>query len=246
MWSKVLPAVALACALTGLGGAAADAMSVSPMQVEMASAGSLNHNQIVVTNDSALPLPVATSVARMQLDINGKRKMSKAGDAFLVFPPQALIPPGGKQVFRLQWVGEPALARGESYVFTVSQVPVKLAKGPSKIEVITAFGVIVNVAAAGAHPVLNLVETSVAKDKQGRLRPVLTVENPTNSHALLPDATISLSGNGWSKTLAPGEIRNTMGLGLVQPGMRRRFVLPLTVPATAGNLRISMDYHPKH
>jgi fimbrial chaperone protein len=246
MWGKTLSAAAVACQLAfGLAGTA-EAMSVSPVQVEMTSAGSASRSQVTVRNSGTTPLPVETSLQALQLDAKGVRTLSPAGEDFLVFPPQAMIPAGGTQVFRLQWVGDPALAKSQSYMFTVSEVPVKFPKGQSKIQVVMGFGVVIDVAAAGVMPSLTVVSSKLAKDKQGNQRAVLIVENPTTTHALLPDGSISLSGEGWSKTLNSTQLRDTIGIGLVQPGMRRRFVLPVTVPASVTNLQVSLDYHPKH
>ncbi len=149
-------------------------------------------------------------------------------------------------MFRLQWVGDPALAKSQSYMFTASQVPVKFPKGTSKVQVVMSFGVVIDVAAAGVTPSLTVVSSKLAKDMKGNQRAIVTVENPTNTHALLPDGSISLSGEGWSKTIDSTTLRDTIGIGLVQPGMRRRFVLPGAVPASVTNLQVSLNYHPKH
>jgi fimbrial chaperone protein len=246
MWGKYACAIALACAIACGLGTVARAMDVTPIQVEMASAGKLSRAQVTVHNTGDAPMPVESKLENMKLDANGVRKLSPAGEDFLVFPPQAMIPPGGAQVFRLQWVGDPALAKSQSYMFTVSQVPVKFPKGSSKVQVVMGFGVVIDVAAAGVTPNLTVVSSKLAKDKKGNQRAVLTVENPTATHALLPNASISLSGEGWSKTLSATQLRDTIGIGLVQPGMRRRFVLPGAVPASVTNLQVSLDYHPKH
>ncbi len=246
MWDKSLCAAAAACLLALAATGAAEAMSVTPIQVEMTSAGSASRSQVTVRNSSDTPLPVETSLQTLRLDANGSRKLSPAGDDFLVFPPQAMIPAGGTQVFRLQWVGDPALAKSQSYMFTVSQVPVKFPKDHNKVQVVMGFGVVIDVAAAGVTPSLTVVSTKLAKDKQGKQHAIMTVENPTNTHALLPDGSISLTGDGWSKTLTSTDLRDTIGIGLVQPGMRRRFVLPGIVPTSVTNLQVSLNYRPKH
>ncbi len=246
MWGKTLCAAAAACVYAFTFSGFAEAMSVSPVQVEMTSAGSASRGQVTVRNTSDKPLPVETSLQGLQLDAKGARKLSPAGEDFLVFPPQAMIPAGATQVFRLQWVGDPALAKGKSYMFTVSEVPVKLPKGQNNVQIVMGFGVVIDVAAAGVTPSLNIVSTKITKDKQGQQHAILTVENPTNTHALLPDGSINLSGEGWSKTLTSADLRQTIGIGLVQPGMRRRFVLPVIVPASVTNLQVSLDYRPKH
>lgn len=224
---------------------AAHAMSVTPIHVEMASVGNASRTQVVVNNNSTEAMPVETALEKLTLDENGNRKTSKAGDEFLVFPPQAVIPAGGTQVFRLQWVGEPMLAKSESFVLSVSQVPVKLPKGQSKLQVVMSFGVIVNVAAPQGVPELNVVGTGVATDSKGKRHPTVTVENPTKVHALLPQGKLSVSGAGWSHAFTKGEMDEKIGIGLVQPGQRRKFVLPVDLPASVTTVQASLDFKPK-
>ena len=238
---------ALAAALVMASGFAhtARAMSVTPVHSEMTSAGNQSRSQVTVTNTGTAPMPVETGLQRVHLDENGERKMSVAGDEFLVFPPQAIIPPGGTQVFRLQWVGEPMLAESQSYMFNVSQVPVKFPKGTSKVQVVMNFGVIINVAGNTGAPSLKVTNTSITTDKQGKRRVVMTVENPTKTHALLPEGKISLAGGSWQGSLSPTELSEKIGIGLVQPGKRRKFVLPIDVPANVTTVQASLDYKPK-
>lgn len=130
----------------------AHAFSVSPTHIEMSSVGRAGRSQIVVRNTNRRPMPIEISIEKFLLDENGHRRAVDAGDDFLVFPLQALIPAGGTQVFRIQWVGEPMLDQSESYIVNVSQVPVRLPKGRSGIQVAVSFGALVNVAPPRAGP----------------------------------------------------------------------------------------------
>ena len=75
-----------------------------------------------------------------------------AGDEFLVFPPQAVVPAGATQSFRIQWVGEPNIQKSQSYMFSVNQLPVKRKAGESGVQVVFNFGVIVSVAPPACSP----------------------------------------------------------------------------------------------
>lgn len=222
------------------------AMTVTPIQVEMVSTGSQGRAQITVTNDGSEPLPVELNIQKLTLNEGGDRTLSKAPDNFLIFPPQALIKPGSSQVFRLQWVGEPLLSASESYMMSVNQIPVKLPAGKSAVQIVMSFGVVINVAPPKGLPELKLVGTGVEADKKtGKRHPTITVENPTAVHALLPQSTIRLTGGSWSHTLAQTELREKVGIGLVQPGKRRKFVLPVELPANVSSVQASLDFKPK-
>ena len=220
------------------------ALSVSPVHIEMASTGGASRAQVVVRNDSKSPMPVEASLLRFTMDDAGNRKETPASDEFLVFPPQALIPPDGTQVFRLQWVGEPMLARSQSYMLSISQIPVRMPKGSTGVQVALSFGVLINVAPPQGKPDLKLVATGIAVDKQGNRLAAITVHNPSLVHALLPDSSIRMSGPGWEASLSRATLAERVGIGLVQPGQRRRFVLPVQVPASVRSIEASMEYRP--
>lgn len=231
----------LAVSLGSLAAASAQALTVSPVQVEMTSAGGKARATVTVVNNSAAPLPIEAVVQRMTLDENGKSQTAKAGDEFLVMPPQAMIAPGATQNFRIQWLGEPMLAASQSFFIFFNQVPVKQPASQSAVQIVMSMGVMVNVAPPQGQAGLKVVTTGVATDAKGKRHPTITVQNPTNVHALLPEATIRLSSGGWSQTVPSGLLSETIGSGLVQPGKQRRFVLPIDLPANVSSVQASVD-----
>lgn len=244
-----LPAIfatAVLCAVLLANASPGAAMVVAPVHIEMTTAGSSGRAQVTVTNDSNYPLPVETSVEKVKLDENGSYTLSKAGSEFMVFPPQALIPAGGAQVFRIQWVGEPKLAESQSFILAVTQIPLKMPDGKKGVQVVASLGVNINVAPPQGAASLKLVGAEIATDKDGKRQPTITVENPTKTHALLPQFTIRLTGDGgWSRTMAVGELASTIGIGLVQPGKQRKFLLPVDLPASVSKVQVTLDLKPK-
>lgn len=234
-----------AIALMAFAPNGASAMSVSPTHIELKSAGSQSRTQVVVRNDSNASLPVEAILQKLQVDVNGKARTTRVSDDFLVFPPQTLIRPGASQVFRITWVGEPLLTKSRSYQLTLAQIPVKLRKPQNKVQIVVAFGVVINVAPPRGRAQLNLVKVGMVRNRKGQRNPVITVRNPSRIHALLPNSRIRLSGAGWSKTLTPSFLDQKVGIGLVQPGSSRRFVLPVPVPSRVKSLRASVAFNPR-
>jgi fimbrial chaperone protein len=221
------------------------ATSVSPIQLEMISAGPSSRTQITVSNTSQAPLTLEATLQRMELDENGEQKLERAGNEFLIFPPQAMVSPGGTQVFRVQWVGEPRLDASQSFLLSLTQIPVKFPENQAAVQVVMSFGVLINVAPPQGVPELTLIGTGIAVEQPGKHRPTITVENKTPVHALLQQATIKLSSGGWSQTLSPSQVGRDVGAGLVQPGKRRKFTLPVDLPAGVTSVQASVDFRPK-
>lgn len=221
------------------------ATSVSPIQLEMVSVGPSSRSQVTITNSSSAPLALETSLSRLELGENGEQKLTKAGDEFLILPAQVMVPPGATQVFRIQWMGAPNLPASRSYRMGLTQIPVKMPKTQAAVQVVMSFGVLINVAPPQGQPELKLVGTGIAVEKPGKNHPTITVENSTSVHALLQQATVKLSSGSWSQTLSPTEIGQKVGAGLVQPGQRRRFTLPVDLPPGVTSVQASVDYRPK-
>lgn len=224
---------------------AATAMTVSPTQIEMVSVGSSSRARITVTNTDNEPLAVEAVLLKATLDVNGTPKTSKGPEDFLIIPPQALIPPGATQNFRLQWLGDPVIETSQSYLLYISQVPVRLPRAVSVVQVVVSIGIMINVAPPTGSAKLKVVSTEIVRDSRGRRLPAITVENPSNVHALFPQSTVALSSASWSQSLPPGRLKETIGIGLVQPGHRRRFILPVEVPTGVTSVRTSIDFNPK-
>ena len=228
--------------MAGLG--PAFALHVEPLVLDMVSVGQHARGVIQVVNDSAKPLPVELVTKKLDIETDGKSVTSPADKDFLVFPPQATVPPGATQSFRVQWVGEPNIKKSQSYMFSVNQLPVRLKAGDSGVQMVFNFGVIVNVAPPGVQSALKLVSTEAATEG-GKRGAAITVENPSEMYSYLSEAKLVLESGSWRKTLSGPEFKDAVGYGVVQPGKRRRFFIAADVPAGAGQVTANLDYTPK-
>jgi hypothetical protein len=157
-----------------------------------------------------------------------------------------MIPPGATQNFRIQWLGEPALASSQSFYIFFNQVPLKTTPGRAALQVVMSMGVMVNVAPPQGAPDLQVVGTGIATDAHGKRHPTITVQNQSNVHGLLPQSTVRVVAGDWSETLTPGLLSDTLGSGLVKPGHRRKFVLPVDVPQSVTAVRASLETNARH
>jgi fimbrial chaperone protein len=228
---------------------AANAMSVTPVLVDLKPAGSEASGQIRVINTGTGELPVALTVQVGTLDANGELKTTETGaDDLLVFPPQAIIKSGGTQVFRMQWVGDPDLKESKTFVVSVAQQPVAMPQGVSGIQLLYDFQVVVNVAPLEGDPSLAVKGAELVKDDKGARRAAVTITNDSAVHGYLSGAKLRLelddaAGNKvWSQSWSPEEVAGKVGIGLVQPHATRRFVLPFDLPPEGSKLTAEISY----
>src|SRR5690554_2204139 len=154
--SALLFVAALALTVPALN-SPAYAMRVSPMVVEMESRGTDATARIEVQNINPGNLAFETRVFRMAINAEGEITETPADEDFLIFPPQGVLPAGGRQVVRLQWVGEPELATSKAFYVSVEQLPVPLEPSVSnaaeaQVQILYNMRALVVVAPPGAEP----------------------------------------------------------------------------------------------
>jgi P pilus assembly chaperone PapD len=236
IWKRMLVfAAASAVAITS-----ASSTTVQPIVIDLNATGSGTSRSITVENTNASRLPVEIRVESLAFGEDGVSIEGPSRD-LAVFPAQAVIGPGRTQTFRVRWAGG-RLDRSKSYYVTVAQAPVTLPRGESAIQVLYTFQVLVSVAPARARANLLVESASIGSDAEGNPAPVVVVRNDSVTHAYVSQRSLSLvsrDGQGravFERTLAPSEIQQTIGYGLVGPGQRRSLVLPVRLPSGSGSL----------
>ncbi|MBB4613565.1 fimbrial biogenesis chaperone [Novosphingobium taihuense] len=243
-FSTFLAAVALSSMFVSQ---AATAMTVQPVVIDMKTSGREMSQVVTVENTFANPLPVELSVQELQLTENGVSPTGKDPGDLLVFPPQAMIEPGQTQSFRVQYVGDPALASSKHYYITVAQLPVKLPEGQSAIQILYNFQVLASVAPAGAKPRLEIRSAQVGKDAAGKPVAVLSVANPSAVHGYLSASKLRIiekdtaGKEQFRRTLSGPEIQQTIGFGLVGANQTRTVTVPVELPLADGTVEASIS-----
>lgn len=232
--------------------AAAWAMRVSPMVSELTTTGAGSTARIEVGNIGAAALPFETRITRIEFSDDGELIETPADEDFLVFPPQGLVPVGGRQVVRVQWVGEPQIDVSRAYYLWVRQLPVATEPHPPEdggavsVSVLYTMKSLIVVAPPGAQAdvqVISVVPAMVTPPTPeidpsltGGVAPPapeaepgleVTVKNAGKRYALMSGATWTISGtdvNGQSYTLVMNgqQVSETVGVGYLAPAGGQR------------------------
>ena len=224
---------------------AAQAMTVQPVVIDLQTAGRQMSQTITVENTFATPLPVELTVQELELGTDGVKQTGKDPGDLLVFPPQTIIAPGQTQTFRVQYVGDPALAKSKHYYVTVAQLPIKLPEGQSAIQILYNFQVLISVGPLGVKPKISAAGAEVTLGKDGKPYPTVTIVNESPAHGYLSNGHLHVTekdksgGLIFSKTLSGAEIQQTMGFGLIGGGQTRRVAVPLVLPSAEGTVEAS-------
>lgn len=254
---RLRPTVALAAVLIGglLMSQSAEAMRVSPMVSELTTTGAGSAARIEVGNIGSAAMPFETTITQIEMDENGALTETPADESFLVFPPQGLVPTNGRQVVRVQWIGDPKIETSQAYYLAVRQLPVSTTAtgeggGSLQVSVLYTMKALIVVAPPGAEAdvqVVSAIPTLVAPPA-ATIDPALggsdlapppeepglevTVVNRGNRYALMSGATwvvsgTDMSGEAYSQTLSGQMVGATVGVGYLAPaGARRTFKIP--------------------
>lgn len=225
------------------------AMTVQPVVIDLTTSGRGMSQVITVENTFDKPLPVELRIEALELTADGVKPTGRDTGELAVFPPQALIQPGQRQNFRVQYVGDPALARSKHFFITVAQLPVQTNDTQSNIQLLYNFQVLVSVSPDGTKPALTIASAEIGKDAEGAPAPVITVSNASAAHGYLSRGRVRITqfaADGrqiFNQQFTGPELQQTIGYGLIGGGQTRRITLPVRLPQPAG--RIEVQFTPE-
>lgn len=228
----------ISAAFWSLGASPASALIVQPIRIDMRCNGPRASAQLRATNDHPYPLPIEVSYERLSLGERGPPVLTPtSGEEFLIFPPQVTVPQGATQNFRIQWVGDPALAESQLFMFTVRQLPIPRADQAPGIELLYSIQAVVCVAPPRGGPNLQVEAVGRATTADGAPGVELAVRNAAPVHGYLSMQRVSIrqaNAGGdivWSGAIEAAVVNSAVGMGLVPPNALRRFVIPFDLPS---------------
>ena len=238
-------AVALLVTVLGVvGSVAAYAMIVQPVVIDLTTAGRGMSDVVTVENTFDKPLPVEMRIDALELNSDGVTPTGVDPGELVAFPPQALIPPGQRQSFRVQYVGDPDLARSKHYFVTAAQLPVETSDTTSNVQLLYNFQILVSVSPDGVKPSLSIASAEIGTDAEGRPAPIITVTNDSAAHGYLSRGRLRVVQTGadgrevFRKEISGPELQQTLGYGLIGGGQTRRLTLPVVLPQTDGRVEV--------
>ncbi len=204
------------------------AFEVKPLVHNLTPFGRKASSTITISNPSDQPLPVEVTVNRRVSDDSTIETLVPADDDFLLFPPTALIPPGGTQAVRLQWLGDPELTASQSYYAHVAQLPVSPTEATgSEVQFVLAFNVAVHVAPEGAAARVRVLDAGLETDAGGETVLRATLANGGNKHTYASRMAMMISSPSASITLEPESILSNKLDTFLPPGIAKTLRIPI-------------------
>lgn len=222
------------------------AMTVQPVILDLKMAGRQMGGQIRVENTGTTPLPVEIRLVEADLLPDNVKASDRLTEDLVAFPAQAIIPPGGTQSFRIQYIGDPDFDRSRHFYAEVSQLPVDVPGGQSTIQVLYNFQAMVNVASMVAgEPKLTVESAEIvrpATDAPARI--AFTVNNSGKNYGYVSSGQLTLIQRDTAgkevmrRSLNSTDVQQMMGFGLVGPETKRKFVAPIDLENAEGTAEV--------
>lgn len=221
VFKRLVTALALIAALP------AAAVRVQPMAYDLTPAGLTATQDLRVENTSDKAMPVELKVERRQILRDGTEKRTAADDAFLLFPPQGIVPPNGFQTFRVQYIGDPAIRTTELYVVTVVQLPIDTTgEKATGVQFLFNLGTLAAVSPTGVKAQIEITDVKPAATAN---KLAITVLNAGNGYARLRYGKWTLTGgDGKIETLEGEALSTAITQPLIEPGTYRDIELPVS------------------
>lgn len=241
-WPKAAIYGAMAVATCATVATAVYAMTVSPVVIDLQTSGQRMSQIVTIENKYAKPVILEVLTQEAEYTDDGVKGTGKATDDLLVFPPQAQIAPGGTQAIRIQYVGDPELAKSRHYFVTVAQLPVKIPEGDSAVQLLYNFQIVTGVSMAGKRP--NIVATGAGSytGGDGKPRVELILKNDADTYGYLSNGSLRIvqkdaSGKEiFKKSMTGEQISQEIGFGLVGAGQLRKIQTGIILPEPGGSV----------
>ena len=218
----------------------AEAARVSPMVLEVTPSGRNSVARIELSNPADRDFPVEVTMMRGDISEDGELTLTPAEEDFLVFPAQIVVKPRSQQVLRVQYVGDPELAKSQIYYAAVRQIPVAFEPGQTQVQVVVNFNVLINIVPDGTRPdpVVEVIGPATRDEKPGV---EIRVTNRGTRFLLAGNVPWDISGTGADGTpvkfrRSAEEMARAFGVGVVAPDKARRFFIPLDQPLEPGTI----------
>lgn len=227
----------------------ATSLGVDPLFMEI---GTTSASSIKIQNSGDTDVPVEIIIYERVIDEFGNQSKREADDDFIVFPPQAVIPPSGVQNIRFQPIGADN-TQSKSYYLTVQQIPVDLGDRPDGmyLNVVFAFDAAVHIVPKGATAnavTHGATPAEMSLDDGETFIPAIEInlENTGNKYLYLQDYKYEISGtdgsgnpvrlNSWTQD----DIIKALPTTLVGPTAMRTIKLPVPKDLSGGSYTVTM------
>lgn len=220
--------------------APADAFQLVPITQTFDPVGRGANKTFRLENPDGREATVILRVTSRVMAPDGQEKAEESDD-FIVFPTEAIVPPGGVQIVRVQYVGPTDLKQEVAYRIIAEGAPITSVPGSaSQILIAVRYAGTIYVAPPGVKPQIDLVSAGPAAGS-GAPKMEVILRNSGTGHGLLADPVLTVAKGGVERKLSGEALKAVAGENVLAGG-ERRFLVPWPAGLPVGPLD-SSSFH---
>ena len=206
-------------------GSTASAFQLKPLHTSLSPSGAGSERVFRVTNTGKLPIAIQFNMTTREQRPDGSEAQSAADSSFMVYPPQAVIPPNKTQKVRVQWLGDQNPSKELAYRFIAKQVPVRLSKeNKTGVQMVMTLVGSIYIEPQGVNHNLSVNNLHRVGDKLA-----FTIRNSGTKHAMLGGLKMNLTGDGQQLQLSNNQVIGAAGKNILAGSSRN-----LSIPYPSG------------
>ena len=204
--------------------ATAAAFTFMPMSITISPSGANSIASFRITNDSSQQIAITIKAMMREIDENGNETNKPADNLFAIFPTRVVVQPNSFQNIKVQYKGNPSLAKEVAYRIIAEQVPIDFSQQQtSGVKVMFRYIAALYVAPPNvSHKVsVTKVEYGEQESKKGFF---VTITNSGTRHAIINDPVMKISGSSFTITLKDESVSAINGQNLLAGNVRKFFI----------------------
>lgn len=203
----------------------ATAFTFMPMSTTISPSGANSIASFRITNDSSQQIAITIKATTREIDENGNEINAPADNQFAIFPTRAVVQPNSFQNIKVQYKGNPSLAKEVAYRIIAEQVPIDFSQQQtSGVKVMFRYIAALYVAPPNVSHKIAVTKVEYG-EQEGKKGFFVTITNSGTRHGLINDPVLKISGSLSTITLKDEALNAINGQNLL-PGNVRKFFIP--------------------
>lgn len=220
------------------------AYRMTPISRVFAPAGSNATQTFELDNNETDRIALTVSVQTLARDELYNETNQDADDEFLIYPPQIILSPGKRQTVRVTWLGDPKLAREQTYRLVVKQVPIEVLEAKSgatapvdgRVRVLLSYRGTLFIRPPKAAPQISLAAVTTYSHDSGTTL-ALTLINDGTAVGLVKHCELTLVSARGPLIMVPAASLAVLQNNRVLAGGRRRYSVALPAGLPPGPMK---------
>ncbi|MBN4067282.1 fimbria/pilus periplasmic chaperone [Simkania negevensis] len=225
--------------------------SIYPIVQVFDPKGSGSTQYFQLNNESNDPIAIELVVYERKMDLDGNDELTRADDAFNVYPTQVVLMGQEQQKVQVSWLGDSNIKQEVAFRLIAEQLPISLQDPETEereskggFRVLLRYYTALYVLPKSAKPNVVIVSIEKINEKNGQPQLAVTLANNGTAHTVLKDFALQLSPreDREQKIMLVGKDIPEINRRTLLAKTQRRYILPWPQGIPYGHVQGTFSY----